>query len=49
MGGEERARDFKTPMTVEDVLNSRMTAYALRLLQWRLATDGGGSIDPSFR
>src|SRR5271167_1647703 len=35
---------FKTPITVEDVLNSRMIAYPFRLLQCRLVTDGGGAL-----
>jgi acetyl-CoA acetyltransferase len=35
---------FKTPITVEDVLNSRMIAYPLRLLQCCLVTDGGGAL-----
>src|SRR5437899_3846465 len=35
---------FKTPITVEDVLNSRMTAYPFRLLQCCLVTDGGGAL-----
>jgi acetyl-CoA acetyltransferase len=34
---------FKTPITVEDVLNSRMIAYPFRLLQCCLVTDGGGA------
>src|SRR5882757_2574607 len=34
---------FKTPITVEDVLNSRMIAYPFRLLQSCLVTDGGGA------
>jgi len=33
MGGEEPAATFKTPITVEAVLNSRMIAYPFRLLQ----------------
>jgi hypothetical protein len=49
MGGEEPARDPGragrpgTPITVEDVLNSRMIAYPFRLLQCCLVTDGGGA------
>src|SRR5271167_4642293 len=35
---------FKTPITVEDVLNSRMIADPFRLLQCRLVTDGGGAL-----
>ena len=35
---------FKAPITVEDVLNSRMIAYPFRLLQCRLVTDGGGAL-----
>jgi acetyl-CoA acetyltransferase len=35
---------FKTPITVEDVLNSRMIAYPFRLLQCCLVTDGGGAV-----
>jgi acetyl-CoA acetyltransferase len=35
---------FKTPITVEDVLNSRMIAYPFRLLQSCLVTDGGALI-----
>jgi Thiolase C-terminal domain-like len=33
---------FKTPITVDDVLNLRMIAYPFRLLQCCLVTDGGG-------
>jgi acetyl-CoA acetyltransferase len=38
------ARHLQTPITVEDVLNSRMIAYPFRLLQCCLATDGGGAL-----
>jgi acetyl-CoA acetyltransferase len=35
---------FKEPITVEDVLNSRMIAYPFCLLQCCLVTDGGGAL-----
>lgn len=35
---------MKEPISVEDVLNSRMIAYPLRLLQCCLVTDGGGAL-----
>jgi acetyl-CoA acetyltransferase len=35
---------FKMPITVEDVLYSRMIAYPFRLLQCCLMTDGGGAL-----
>ena len=35
---------FKMPITLEDVLNSRMIAYPFRLLQCCLVTDGGGAL-----
>jgi acetyl-CoA acetyltransferase len=35
---------FRAPITVEDVLNSRMIAYPFRLLQCCLLTDGGGAL-----
>ena len=44
MGGKNPRATFKTPITVEDVLNSRMIAYPFRLLQCCLVTDGGGAL-----
>jgi hypothetical protein len=38
------AQIVKAPITVEDVLNSRMIAYPFRLLQCCLVTDGGGAL-----
>jgi len=35
---------FKDPITVEDVLNSRMIAYPFHLLECCLVTDGGGAL-----
>src|SRR5450759_4130034 len=35
---------MKTPITVEDVLNSKMIAYPFRILQCCLVTDGGGAL-----
>jgi acetyl-CoA acetyltransferase len=35
---------YKDPITVDDVLNSRMIAYPLRILQCCLVTDGGGAL-----
>jgi acetyl-CoA acetyltransferase len=35
---------FRNPITVEDVLGSRMIAYPFRLLQCCLVTDGGGAL-----
>jgi acetyl-CoA acetyltransferase len=40
---------FKDPITVEDVLNSRMIAYPFRLLQCCLVTDGGGAMIVTHR
>jgi hypothetical protein len=44
MGGQEPARHRQTPITVEDVLNSRMIAYPFRLLRCYLMTNGGGAL-----
>lgn len=35
---------FRDPITVDDVLNSRMIAYPFRLLMCCLMTDGGGAL-----
>ena len=35
---------FRDPITVEDVLNSRMIAWPLHLLECCLVTDGGGAL-----
>ena len=35
---------FKDPITIDDVLNSKMIAYPFRLLQCCLVTDGGGAL-----
>jgi acetyl-CoA acetyltransferase len=42
--GKNPRATFKAPITVEDVLNSRMIAYPSRLLQCCLVTDGGGAL-----
>jgi acetyl-CoA acetyltransferase len=42
--GKNPRATFRTPITVEDVLNSRMIAYPFRLLQCCLVTDGGGAL-----
>jgi acetyl-CoA acetyltransferase len=41
MGGQEPRATFKTPITAEGVLNSRMIAYPFQLLQCCLVTNGG--------
>jgi acetyl-CoA acetyltransferase len=35
---------FRDPITVEDVMNSRMIAYPFHLLECCLVTDGGGAL-----
>ncbi|MBR1217673.1 thiolase [Bradyrhizobium sp. U87765 SZCCT0131] len=35
---------YKDPITVDDVLNSRMIAYPFRILQCCVVTDGGGAL-----
>jgi len=35
---------FRDPLTVDDVLNSRMIAYPFRILMCCLVTDGGGAL-----
>jgi acetyl-CoA acetyltransferase len=40
---------YRDPITVEDVLNSRMIAYPLHLLECCLVTDGGGALIVSDR
>lgn len=35
---------FKEPITVDDVLNSKMIAYPFRILQCCVVTDGGGAL-----
>ncbi|MDQ7905540.1 thiolase [Phytohabitans sp. ZYX-F-186] len=35
---------FRSPITVDDVLASRMVAYPMRLLECCLVTDGGGAV-----
>jgi acetyl-CoA acetyltransferase len=42
--GKNPRAAFRDPITVADVLNSRMIAYPFRLLQCCLVTDGGGAI-----
>jgi acetyl-CoA acetyltransferase len=43
VGGEEPARHFQGPITVDDVMNSRMIGHPSRLPQCCLVTDGGGA------
>src|SRR5437660_8517129 len=42
--GKNPRATFKDPITVEDVLKSRMIAYPFRLLMCCLVTDGGGAL-----
>lgn len=42
--GKNPRATMKDPITVADVLNSRMIAYPLRILQCCLVTDGGGAL-----
>jgi acetyl-CoA acetyltransferase len=42
--GKNPRATFRDPITVEDVLSSRMIAYPFRLLQCCLVTDGGGAL-----
>ena len=42
--GKNPRATFKDPITVDDVLNSRMIAYPFRILMCCLVTDGGGAL-----
>lgn len=42
--GKNPRASFRDPITVEDVLNSRMIAYPFHLLECCLVTDGGGAL-----
>jgi acetyl-CoA acetyltransferase len=42
--GKNPRATFKEPITVEDVLKSRMIAYPFRILMCCLVTDGGGAL-----
>jgi acetyl-CoA acetyltransferase len=42
--GKDPRATFKAPITIEDVLNSRMIAYPFRLLQCCLVPDDGGAL-----
>ena len=42
--GKNPRATFRDPITVEDVLGSRMIAYPFRLLMCCLVTDGGGAL-----
>ncbi len=42
--GKNPRATFRDPITIDDVLNSRMIAYPFRLLMCCLVTDGGGAL-----
>lgn len=42
--GKNPRAAFRDPITIADVLNSKMIAYPFRLLQCCLVTDGGGAL-----
>lgn len=42
--GKNPRATFRDPITVEDVMNSRMIAYPFHLLECCLVTDGGGAL-----
>ncbi len=42
--GKNPRASFRDPITVDDVLNSRMIAYPFHLLECCLVTDGGGAL-----
>lgn len=42
--GRNPRASFKDPITVDDVLGSKMVAYPFRILQCCLVTDGGGAL-----
>lgn len=42
--GKNPRAAFRDPITIDDVLNSKMIAYPFRLLQCCLVTDGGGAL-----
>ncbi|MEX0782348.1 MAG: thiolase [Dehalococcoidia bacterium] len=42
--GKNPRASFRDPITVEDVLNSRVIAYPFHLLECCLVTDGGGAL-----
>ena len=42
--GKQKRASFRDPITVDDVLNSKMICYPFRLLMCCLVTDGGGAL-----